>query len=127
MIADLATFRALFPELSATLDATVSLWLSDAAGELSAGAWGACYAKAQLYLAAHNVALANARAASAAGGVVPQSGVLQSGSEEGISFAFADRGTAGRSANAQWLAQSPYGDALAALGRRCLTRGELSW
>lgn len=127
MTPDLATFRALFPELAATPDPTVTLWLDDAGSELAPAAWGQCYPKAALYLAAHNVAMANARAAGAAGGVVSQAGVLVSGSEENISFTFADKGTTDKGARAQWLAQTPYGDAFAALQRSCLSKGRLSW
>lgn len=127
MTPDLATFRALFPELSGTPDATVTLWLTDSTDFLLQSSWGKCWPKAVLYLSAHQIAVANARAASAAGGIVPQSGVLQSGSEEGISFTFFDKGTTDRGAWAQWLATTPYGDAYAALQRACITRGMLSW
>lgn len=130
MTPDLATFRALFPEFASVADATVQLYLGDALEHLDQGAWGRCYAKAVLNYAAHELALAQARAASASnqGGsvVIPQTGKLQSGSEEGISFSF-EASTANKSANGEWLAQTPYGQAYLALQRQCLSRGVLSW
>lgn len=130
MTPDLATFRALFPEFATVPDATVQLYLDDALDHLSVGAWGRCYAKAVLNYAAHELALAQARAASAVdtggGVVVPQTGVLASGSEEGISFAFAQSSTP-KSFTQEWLSQTPYGQAYLALQRQCLSRGELSW
>lgn len=131
MTPDLATFRALFPEFDAVLDATVQLYIDEAAEELDAGAWGRCYGKAVLYYAAHELALAQARQASAATGgggevVIPQTGKLQSGSEEGISFSF-EASTANKSASGAWLDQTPYGQAYSALQRQCLSRGRLSW
>ena len=46
MIADLATFRALFPEFDSVNDIRVQLYLDDASDELSESAWGKCYNKA---------------------------------------------------------------------------------
>lgn len=130
MTPDLATFRVLFPEFASVADATVQLYLDDALDQLDQGAWGRCYAKAVLNYAAHELALAQARAASAsqqAGGVViPQTGKLQSGSQAGISFAF-EASTTNKSANGEWLAQTPYGQAFLALQRQCLSRAVLSW
>lgn len=126
MTPDLATFRALFPEFVTVADATVQLYLDDALDHLDMGAWGRCYAKAVLNYAAHELALAQARAASAVDGVVPQTGKLQSGSEEGISFSF-EASTVNKSATGEWLAQTPYGQAYLALQRQCLSRGRLSW
>jgi hypothetical protein len=130
MTPDLATFRALFPEFATVADLTVELYLDDALEHLDQGAWGRCYAKAVLNYAAHELALAQARAASAStqGGsvVIPQTGKLQSGSEEGISFSF-EASTANKSANGEWLAQTPYGQAFMALQRQCLSRAVLSW
>jgi hypothetical protein len=126
MTPDLATFRALFPEFASIVDATVNLYLDDALDHLSQGAWGRCWAKAALNYAAHELALAQARAASAVGGVVPQTGKLQSGSEEGISFAFESSSTP-KTFTQEWLSQTPYGQAYLALQRECLERGRLSW
>jgi hypothetical protein len=127
---DLATFRALFPEFASVVDATVNIYLDDALDHLSQGAWGRCWAKAVLNYSAHALALAQARAASASsqGGsvVIPQTGKLQSGSEEGISFAFESSSTP-KTITQEWLAQSPYGQAYLALQRECLERGRLSW
>lgn len=131
MTPDLATFRIMFPEFATISDAVVDFWVGDAAAELDAGAWGLCYPKAVMNYAAHQLALAQARAASATetgGGeiVIPQTGVLASGSEEGISFAFA-QSSAPKSVTQEWLSQTPYGQAYAALQRQCLDRGRLSW
>lgn len=131
MTPDLATFRIVFPEFATIADPVVQFWLDDSADELDLGAWGRCYAKAVLNYAAHQLALALARQASATetgGGevVIPQTGVLASGSEEGISFAFAQNSSP-KSATQEWLSQTPYGQAYSALQRSCLDRGRLSW
>lgn len=130
MTPDLATFRALFPEFATVADVTVQLYLDDALDHLDLGAWGRCYAKAVLNYGAHELALAQARAASAvdtgSGVVVPGTGQLVSGSEEGISFAFAQSSTP-KSFTQEWLSQTPYGQAYLALQRQCLERGRLSW
>lgn len=130
MLADLPTFRALFTEFATIPDATVQLYLDDAVDQLSEGAWGRCFAKAALNYSAHELALAQTRAASASqqgsSVVIPQTGKLQSGSEEGISFAFESSGRV-KSATEEWLAQTPYGQAYSALQRQCLSRGVLSW
>lgn len=131
MTPDLATFRIMFPEFAPVADPVVQFWLDDAAEELDEGAWGRCYAKAVLNYAAHQLALALARQASATETgegevVIPQTGVLASGSEEGISFAFAQSSTP-KSFTQEWLSQSPYGQAYLALQRQCLSRGRLSW
>lgn len=131
MTPDLDTFRIMFPEFAPVADAVVQFWLDDAATELDQGAWGLCYPKAVMNYAAHQLALALARQASATdtgGGtvVVPQTGVLASGSEEGIAFAFAQSSTP-KSLTQEWLSQTPYGQAYMALQRSCLDRGRLSW
>lgn len=131
MTPDLATFRIMFPEFAPVADPVVQFWLDDSADELDEGAWGRCYAKAVLNYAAHQLALAMARQASATetgGGevVVPQTGVLASGSEEGISFAFA-QSSVPKSVTQEWLSQTPYGQAYMAQQRQCLDRGRLSW
>ena len=130
MTPDLATFRILFPEFASVADEVVQFYLDEALEELDSGAWGRCYAKAVLNYAAHELALAQARTASASNQngsvVVPQTGKLQSGSEEGISFSF-EASTVNKSASGEWLAQTPYGQAFLALQRQCLDRGMLSW
>lgn len=131
MTPDLATFRIMFPEFATIDDTVVQFYLDDAGDELDQGAWGRCYAKAVLNYAAHQLALAQARQASAQEGsggevIVPQTGVLASGSEEGISFAFAQSSTP-KNATQEWLSQTPYGQAYSALQRQCLDRGRLSW
>lgn len=124
----LTNFKLLFPEFGNVPDSRVNLYLLDNQTEQSQLAWGRCYGKAVLYATAHELSLALARQASAsAGGVVPQTGILQSGSEEGISFSFATLKSVERGAAAEWLAQTPYGQAYTALQRQCLSRGVLSW
>lgn len=131
MTPDLATFRIMFPEFATIGDTVIQFYLDDADDELDQGAWGLCYPKAVLNFAAHELALALARQASATETgsgevVIPQTGVLASGSEEGISFAFAQSSTP-KSLTQEWLSQTPYGQAYMALQRRCLDRGRLSW
>ena len=123
---DLATFRVLYPEFADVPDNVVLIYLDEDEIAFSPGAWGRCYGKAVLLFAAHELALRLARAASVGpGGVIPQMGVLQSGHEEGIAFAFAKTAPAG--ATSEWLSLSPYGAAFAALQRQCLSRAALSW
>ena len=131
MTPDLATFRLLFPEFDTASDGVVTLYLDDALDHLDEGAWGRCYGKAALNYTAHELSLSLAREASAfvtgdGGVVVPQTGVLASGSEEGISFAFAQSSTP-KTLTQEWLSQTPYGQAYMALQRQCLDRGRLSW
>lgn len=130
MVVDLATFRAIFPEFDTVADATVLIFIDDAEEMLSAAAWGKCYPRAALNYAAHNLAISQGLAASASqqgdNVVIPQSGKLQSGSEEGISFAF-EASTANKSAAGEWWSQTPYGQAYLALQRQCLSRAQLSW
>jgi hypothetical protein len=131
MTPDLATFRIMFEEFNPVADATVQFYLDDAIDTLDEGAWGRCYPKAALNYAAHLLDLAQQRKASATvtgGGevVIPQTGVLASGSEEGISFAFAQSSTP-KSFTQEWLSQTPYGQAYLAQQRECLDRGRLSW
>ncbi len=130
MTPDLATFKVLFPEFGTLTDPVVSLYLNDALEELDLGAWGKCYAKAALNYAAHQISLAQTRQSSVSiqngAVVVPQTGKLQSGSEEGIAFNF-EASNANKTALGEWLAQTPYGQAFLALQRTCLKRGRLSW
>lgn len=125
MIADLATFRALWPELDSVPDAVVQAYLDDAAATLSAGAWGNCYAKAQLLYAAHMAALYAARQNAAAGGVAVGGGPIQSASAEGLSVTFAI--PTNRSETATWWALTPYGQEYWVLRGRCLRKAYLSW
>lgn len=126
MTPDLPTFRALFPEFASVADETVQLYIDEATDHLSEGAWGKCWGKASLSWAAHELSLAKSREASSVDGVVAQTGKLQSGSEEGISFSF-EASTVNKTATGEWLAQTPYGQAFLALQRQCLSRGRLSW
>lgn len=131
MTPDLATFRALFPELAAVPDAAVQVWLDDTLDTLDAGAWGLCYAKAVLFLTAHALSLSQQRVAGAstsAGGavVVPTGGQVQTATAEGLTVSFAVTARA-KSAAQELLAQTPYGLAYSALQRQCLSRGRLSW
>jgi hypothetical protein len=131
MTPDLATFRIMFEEFDPVADAKVQFYIDDASGTLDEGSWGLCYPKAVLNYAAHLLDLALQRKASAVdtgdgGVVIPQTGVLASGSEEGISFAFAQSSTP-KSFTQEWLSQTPYGQAYLALQRECLSRAELSW
>lgn len=129
MTPDIATFRALFPEYASVADPTVQVYLEDAAATLDPASWGSCYGKAVLYYATHQLAMAQARAASASmqgdAVVVPQTGKLQSGSQGGISFSFEQ--SMAQSMSDQWLSQSPYGQAFAALRRQCLAPAFLAW
>lgn len=124
----LALFRILFPEFASVSDETIQAYLDGNIEVLSMPAWGACYGRAVMYLAAHELALSQARIASsvdAGGVVVAPTGVVQSASAEGLSVSFAV--PSNRSEYAAWLAQTPYGQRYLALMRSCLSRGRLSW
>lgn len=127
----LSEFRALYPEFDAPVatDAQVLAYLQPNIDEFSASVWGTgrCYKRGVYLLTAHELALSIARRASAAGngGVASVPGVLQSGHEEGIAFAF--QRTTYSSATGEWLALSPYGMEFGVLSRACVNRSTLSW
>jgi hypothetical protein len=122
MQADIATIRALFPDLATVPDATVQAFLDDAIDTVAAGSWGRCLVKAQLYYAAHHCALFKGRM-SATG--IQGAGPIQSASAEGLSVSFAI--PSGRGEAQSWWGQTPHGTAYMALQRQCLSRGGLSW
>lgn len=131
MDATLANFRALFPEFAPVTDPRAQLFLDLAAEELSAPAWGVKYGEAALTFAAHLLSLSETRGASATSSasgavLVPQAGAIQSATAENLTVAFA-ASVRGKSANEEWLSQTPFGQAFAALRRRVLARGRLSW
>lgn len=129
MTPDLATFRALFPEFASVPDASIQVLLTGNEEGLSKSNWGLCFAKAVLYLTAHELALSQARIAGsvdAGGGVViAPTGQVQSASAEGLSVSFAI--PSNQNEYQAWLAQTPYGQRFLALQRQCLSRGRLSW
>lgn len=125
MIADLGTLRALYLDLDTVPDDVLQTYLDDASESLSAGAWGLCYAKAQLLWAAHNGALYVAQAQAKATGDTVAPGPIQSTSAEGLSVTFAQ--PAGRGESQLWWAQTPHGLAYLALQRQCLRKSGLSW
>lgn len=125
IVIDAATFKILFPEFVDVPDARITLGLAGAEGELSATLWGNCYAKAVYWLTAHELSLALARQAEGDDGGSVATGRIQSASVEGLSVSFAV--PTNSTANADWLSQTPYGQAFAALARRCLQRAWLSW
>lgn len=129
MTPDYATFAVLYPELiTATNQAQITLLLQQTGEEFLPGSWGKCWAAGVMMYTAHLVALANARAASTGtDGVVTPTGVLVSGSEEGISFAFADPSAGVNDSSTAWLLQTPYGQQFLAKRRACLPKASLSW
>lgn len=129
MTPDYATFAILYPELiTPTNQAQIELLLDEYGEAMPVGLWNRCWAPMVLLYVAHLVALANARAAQAgAGGVVTPTGVLVSGSEEGISFAFAAPSNAVSDSTSSWLYQTPYGQEFLARRRACLPKAYLSW
>lgn len=130
MTPDYATFAILYPELIVTNpsnQARIELLLAEYGEAMPVGVWGKCWAPMVLLYVAHLVALSNARAAqTGANGVVTPTGVLVSGSEEGISFAFAQPAAISDTQNA-WLWQTPYGQEYLARRRACLPKAFLSW
>lgn len=68
----LALFRALVPEFAATADATVEVFIAQAALRIDSGIWGNVYGQANVYLAAHMMKLSPTYGggSSAAGGAL---------------------------------------------------------
>ncbi len=129
LLADLPSYRALYPEHEPLADSLIELQLCEAREHLSASGWGRCYERALLLWAAHELALSQARQASAAktdaGHVVVQaSGTVTSASAAGVSVTFAVP-IAARSHEAAYFNQSPYGQRYLALMRECLSRGRV--
>lgn len=133
IVADLATFRVLFPEFASVPDATVTLWLDDTDSTLSDTAWGDCRDKAILYYVAHIIALsqnAQSEATTDPGGNVQtasRSGPISSSSAGGLSVSFASNSSASSgSENDAWLQQTNYGQTYATLKRKCLPAGGIA-
>lgn len=61
--ANLPGYRALYPEHGPIVDAVIEVQIDAALEHLSRQRWGRCYPRAVLTLAAHEVALAQARQA----------------------------------------------------------------
>jgi hypothetical protein len=68
----LALFRALVDEFSAVADATVEIFIAQAALRMDSGIWGNVYSQANVYLAAHMMKLSPSYGggSSAAGGAL---------------------------------------------------------
>lgn len=129
MTPDLAAFRIIYPEFSPVSDEIVEFYIADAVETLNENAWGVCYAKAVLSLAAHNLALSMARQASATddgSGVVEigATGAIASASAGGLSVSFTPTASAS-SDDGAFYSQTPYGQHYMSLRRECLSRGRL--
>lgn len=129
MHADLPTYRVLFPEHAAVIDALIEVQLSQAQARLSRSGWGRCYPNAVLTWAAHEVALMQARQASTEvsedGAVLSQaSGTLVGATVGSLSVTFATP-AAVQTEEGAYYAQTPYGQRYLALARECLGRGRL--
>ena len=127
--ADLPGYRALYPEHGPIVDAVIEVQIDAALEHLSRQRWGRCYPRAVLTLAAHEVALAQARQAGAVitenGQVVGQAaGTVASASAGGLSVSFAVPASAIRS-DAAYFSQTAYGQRYLALLRECLSRGRV--
>ena len=71
---DIATFRSVFPEFSNTTtytDAAITFWLNTGLANLNACVWKTQQDEGLLYYIAHNLVIAQRRAATAAVGGVP--------------------------------------------------------
>lgn len=129
LLADLPSYRALFPEHEPLANSLIELQLDEAREHLSACGWGRCYERALLLWTAHELALSQARQAGAAktenGQVVVQaSGTLTGATAAGVSVAFAEP-PAMRSHDGAYFSQTPYGQRYLALMRECLSRGRV--
>lgn len=89
-MADLASFRADFPEFAASPDPRVNFWLVIASKMLNVDRWGDLIDHGQELFVAHHLALDSENAAAAAlGGAVGQNtGPLSSQSVDKVSEAF---------------------------------------
>ncbi len=126
----LAEFLVLYPQFVDPPVPTVvaQSFLDDNIAGFDEGQWGNCYKKSVYLMTAHELTLwlQEQQSAAEGGGVVTQVGVLQSGHEEGIAFAFARRQIT--SAADEWFSLTPYGLGWMALQRRCIgRRAALSW
>ena len=129
LLADLPSYRALYPEHGPIVDAVIEVQIDAALEHLSRQRWGRCYPRAVLTLAAHEVSLAQARQAGAVitenGQVVGQAaGTVASASAGGLSVSFAVPASASRS-DAAYFSQTAYGQRYLALMRECLSRGRV--
>lgn len=126
----LAEFLVLYPQFvdPPVPTAVAQFYLDTNIEGFDEGRWGRCYKNSVYLMTAHELTLwlMNKQSAEDGGGVVTQVGVLQSGAEEGISFAFARRAIT--SAADEWFSLTPYGLGWMSLQRRCLgLRASLSW
>jgi len=89
-MADLASFRADFPEFAASPDARVNFWLVIASKMLNVDRWGDLIDHGQELFVAHHLALdaENAAAAALGGAVGQNAGPLSSQSVDKVSEAF---------------------------------------
>jgi hypothetical protein len=131
MAVDLKTFKALFPEFCSIDDDVINLWLSETLDYLSAAAFGDCYDRAALYFTAHELAMSQARLASAQesdGAVVVQGGgIVQSASAGGLSVSYATPQFAvNGNADDAYYAQTPYGIKYLKLRDTCIGSGRLA-
>jgi len=130
IIADLATFRVLFPEFDPVDDAEIEVYLDLSNDELSDIYWGVCYDRAVLYLAAHQLALSQNRRSDTTTddlGFVETStgaGAITQASAGGISAGYSASisDTAGNDRDS-WLGKTEYGQMYLALKRTCLPIG----
>lgn len=127
-----ATFKFRFPEFASIADEVIQFWIDDVEAVLS-DAWGDCYPVAVETLAAHRLALSQARQANAstsANGAVEISGgigAITSASADGLSASFAVPSVAvNGSVNDAALSRTPYGIDYLALRASCMPRGRVA-
>jgi len=123
MAADLATFRADFPEFATTPDARVTFWLTLSAKMLNAERWADLLDHGMELFTAHHLAIdnANQRAAAGGGAVGQSSGPVASKAVDKVSVSY-DTGAATLEGSGHWNLSS-YGTQFYALLRMMGTGG----
>lgn len=126
------TFKTRFPEFASIAGGVIQFWIDDVEAVLS-DAWGDCYPVAVETLAAHRLALSQARQANAstsANGAVEISGgigAITSASADGLSVSFAVPSVAANgSVTDAALSRTPYGIDYLALRASCMPRGRVA-
>ena len=133
IVADLASFRILYPEFNGVSDDTVTAYIEIATDSLDDVNWSDCYARAVLAVTAHEIALSQNRQANAQTNEIGQvitsagSGAITSASAGGISASYAQSASvsAGNDTDA-YYSQTQYGQQYLSLKRQCLSYAVLA-
>lgn len=133
IVADLETFKLLFPELTGVGDPTITFYLEIYTDSLAEVYWAECFNQAILYRSAHEIALSQNRQANAqtneAGQVITStgSGAITSASAGAISVSYAQTASATQGSEADaYFSLTQYGQQYLTLKRECMPYGVLA-